>query len=103
MGIVVSTYKPERDGAHWFAEFEGGTPIRGQLDVGQKHETASGVEPEEIPPEGMTQMSYFVSVRPDGFTPGLAVNQQFTIYLTMFHFGVPQEGWSLVAGDPLPF
>lgn len=103
MGIVVSTFKPERDGGHWFAEFEGGTPLRGQIDVGVEHESASGLDPSKIPVEGMNQMSYFVSVRPDGFTPGLAINQKFTIYLTMFHYGVPGEGWSFVAGDPLPF
>lgn len=103
MGMVVSTYKPERDGAHWFAEFEGGTPLRGQIDVGVEHESASGVEPEQIPPEGMSQMSYFVSVRPDGFTPGLALNQRFTVYLTMFHFGLPPADWSMARGDALPF
>lgn len=111
MGIVVSTFKPERDGAHWFAEFEGPSPIRGQLDVGETHDSASGMEPEQVPPEGLANMSYFVAVRspPDATCavfcapPGLAVNQQFTLYLTMFHYGVPPEGWSLVAGDPLPF
>lgn len=103
MGMVVSTYKPEREGSHWFAEFEGGAPIRGQIDVGVEHESASGVDPEKIPEEGMGRMSYFVSVRPDGFTPGIALNQRFTTYLTMFHYGLPPEGWSVVAGDELPF
>lgn len=103
MGIVVSTYKPERDGAHHFAQFTGGTPMRGQIDVGVQHESAADVEPTTIPPEGMTDMSYFVSVARDGATPGLAVNQQFKLYLTMFHYGKPPEGWSIVNGDPLPF
>lgn len=103
MGIVVSTYKPERSGSHWFAEFEGGTPIRGQLDVGVTHDSASGEEPEQVPAEGMTNMSYFVSVRTDGLTPGLALNQAFRLYLTQFYYGRPAEGWSLVNGDPLPF
>lgn len=103
MGIVVSTYKPERDGGHWFAEFEGPSPIRGQLDVGVVHDSASGEDPTKVPAEGMERMSYFVSVRPDGDTPGLALNQRFTVYLTMFHYGRPAEGWSFVAGDELPF
>lgn len=103
MGIVVSTYKPERDGSHWFAEFEGASPIRGQIDVGETHESASGLDPEQVPAEGMADMSYFVSVRPDGFIPGIALNQRFTVYLNMFHFGEPPEGWSLVAGDEPPF
>jgi hypothetical protein len=103
MGMVVSTYKPERAGDHWFAEFEGSTPIRGQIDVGIEHESASGEEPSMIPPEGMTNMSFFVSVREDGDVPGIAYNQKFTVYVTMFHYGRPPEGWSLVNGDALPF
>lgn len=103
MGMVVSTYKPERDGEHWFAEFEGSTPIRGQIDVGVEHESAGRIEPTMIPAEGMTNMSFFVSVREDGDVPGIAYNQQFKVYVTMFHYGRPPEGWSLVAGDALPF
>lgn len=103
MGMVVSTYKPERDTSHWFANFESGNPMRGQIDVGVKHETAADTDPEQIPPEGMERMSYFMSVRGDGFTPGIAYNQRFQTYLTMFHYGVPPEGWSVVAGDELPF
>lgn len=103
MGMVVSTYKPERSGSHWFAEFEGATPVRGQLDVGVQHESASGEDPTMVPAEGMTNMSFFVSVREDGLTPGIALNQQFTVYVTMFHYGRPPEGWSFVNGDPMPF
>jgi hypothetical protein len=103
MGMVVSTYKPERDTSHWFANFEGGNPLRGQINVGEKHETAADTDPEQIPPEGIQRMSYFMSVRGDGLTPGLAYNQRFQTYLTMFHYGVPKEGWSFVAGDELPF
>lgn len=103
MGIVVSTQKSTRDGAHHFAQFEGGTPIRGQIDVGVEHESAANVEPTMIPPEGMTNMSYFVGVREDGFTPGIAYQQQFELYLTMFYYGKPPEGWSFINNDPMPF
>lgn len=103
MGMVVSTYKPERSGSHWFAEFEGERPVWGQVDVGVEHESASGEDPTQIPPEGMQDMSFFVSVREDGFTPGISLNQQFKVYVTMFHYGRPPEGWSFVNGDPMPF
>lgn len=104
MGMVISTYKPTRNGAHCFATLVGSSPDRLEIDVGVTHETACGVEPNQIPPEGMNNMSYFVSVRSaDGVEPGLALNQKFSVYLTMFHYGKPPNGWSLVAGDPLPF
>lgn len=111
MAITLSTYKPTRDGAHWFAHVESTSPMRFQLDVGVEHETASGVDPTMVPPEGMPTMSYFVSVgTPSGATcvffcapPGLALNQQFSVFLHQFYYGVPPEGWSFLNGDPLPF
>lgn len=111
LGMIISTQKSTRDGTHCFAELEGSSPARLQIDVGVAHETNCGVDPEAIPEEGMTDMSYFVSVRPpDDSTcvilcapPGLAVNQRFTVYLTQFVYGLPPEGWSLVNGDPKPF
>ena len=103
MGIIVSTYKPERAGTHHFARLIGPSPLRGQIDVGVEHETASGVDPTKIPAEGMTDMSYFVSVQQGDLGPGVAINQQFKLYLTMFHYGTPPEGWSIINGDPLPF
>ena len=104
MGMVISTYKPTRNGAHCFAELVGTSPARLQIDVGVAHATNCGVAPTMIPAGGMDNMSYFVSVRSaDGITPGLAINQKFTVYLTMFHYGRPPDGWSFVAGDPPPF
>lgn len=111
LGMVVSTYKPERDPTHSFANVAMASPLRIQLDVGEKHASAATVEPVMVPAEGMPQMSYFVSVRPpEGATcavlcapPGLAVNQDFQVILTQFYHGTPPEGWSFVGGDPLPF
>jgi hypothetical protein len=103
MGMVVSTQKATRDTSHWFGNFESGTPMREQIDVGVKHPTAADTEPVMIPPEGMTDMSFFVSVRGDGLTPGISVNQKFECWVTMFHYGLPPEGWSFVNGDPMPF
>lgn len=111
MGLVVSTYKPERDRRHSFANVEGPNPLRLQLDVGKVHPTASGVDPTNISADGMSRMSYFASVRtPDGstcvfdcFPPGLAINQEFEVFLTQFYYGFAPEGWSFVKGDALPF
>lgn len=112
MGLVVSTYKPERDPAHQFANFVSAAPLWGRIDVGVEHDTAGNEEPTMIPPEGMTDMSFFVSVRPpEGaicpytcVPPGISYNQQFKVYVTMFHYGLPpNDDWSFVRGDPLPF
>jgi hypothetical protein len=111
MGMTVSTYKPTRDPGHWFASVAGPNPLRFELDVGKVHATASGVEPKMVPATGMSRMSYFVSVRePDGsqcvfdcVPPGIALNQDFEVFLTQFYYGVPPDGWSFVHGDPFPF
>jgi hypothetical protein len=110
MGIVVSTYKPERDPAHWFAQVSGGNPLTLRIDNGTVHETAASQDPQRIPDEGMQQMSYFVSVRaPEGSTcvllcapPGVAINQSFKVIHTQFYNAPAPEGWSATKDD-LPF
>ncbi len=104
MGIVVSTYKPDRDGSHWFANAGGASPLRLQINATEQHPTASGMEPTMIPEEGMTDMSFFVSVRQDNWpVPAVALQQDFTVFLTMFHYLPPPPGWSFVAGDDFPY
>lgn len=106
MGMVVSTDKSTRDGTHAFANVASANPLRIQLDVGEAHETAATTEPTMVPEEGMTRMSYFVSVRRAEGTPsppGLALNQEFEVYLTQFYYGTPPDGWSFVAGNEYPF
>ncbi len=113
MGIVVSTYKPERCTCHSFANYGSANPLRLQMDVGAPHETAAAAEPTAIPPEGIEQMSFFTSVRaPDGnintglgprAPPGLAVDQDFTIFYHQFYYAAPPEGWSFLNGDGNPF
>jgi hypothetical protein len=107
MGMVVSTYKPERNTAHSFANVGSANPMRFELKVGEKgpgQATPSGT-PDMIPPEGMTRMSYFCSVRgnANGGGQAIAINQEFQVFLTQFYYGIPPEGWSFVKGDPLPF
>lgn len=107
LGIVVSTFKPERDPSHWFAQVAGPSPITLRLENGTTHETASGVEPEKVPDEGMERMSYFVSVRRPSspmppvpaVVPGLALNQAFKVIHTQFYNAAPPEGWSATKDD----
>ncbi len=111
MGMTVSTFKPLRDPAHFFASVGGGNPLRFQLDVGVPHET-SQIPSEDapfpnnltsIPASGMEQVSVFVSVRQDGFVPAIAYEQDFEVIVHQFYYGFPKEGWSFVAGDKPPF
>lgn len=116
MGIVVSTFKPERSGGHWFAEFESSAPLYGRLDCGtgetcQSHATASGEAPTAVPAAGMTDMSYFMSVRPSSdaacvlwcVPPGVAVDQQFDVWVSQFYYAPAPEAWSVINGDERPF
>jgi hypothetical protein len=117
LGMVVSTYKPERNPQHDFASVSSGNPMRFELDL---NKTGPGAQQpagtlKTIPPEGLNRMSFFVSVRsPAGSVcnpvlgtpcvpPGLAVNQDFKVFLTQFYYGIPPEGWSFVKGDAYPF
>lgn len=110
MGLVVSTYKPERPTNHWFANYESGSPMRFQLDVGEpgpRAQQGSG-EHDRVPPEGLEQMSFFASVRRPGIcaavcVPGIAYEQSFDVYLHQFYYLPAPEGWSIVNGDPDPF
>jgi hypothetical protein len=106
LGIVLSTYKPTRDKAHSFANVASGNPLWLRLNVGEPHETAASVEPTMIPAEGMQNMSYFVGVRTNGLTSPVAaaLNQDFTVYIHMFHNApLLKEDWSFVKGDEPPF
>ncbi|MEK6985128.1 MAG: carboxypeptidase-like regulatory domain-containing protein [Candidatus Thermoplasmatota archaeon] len=115
MGMVVSTFKPLRDPSHNFASYSSANPMRFQLDVGVDHESSTAdLEPDLIPAEGLSQVSYFVSARKDGnaptcavdeflCTPGIAINQDFEVIIHQFYYGLPREGWSFVAGDERPF
>ncbi|HUR62346.1 MAG TPA: carboxypeptidase-like regulatory domain-containing protein [Candidatus Thermoplasmatota archaeon] len=111
MGMVVSTYKPTRDTTHSFANVNSANPMRFQLDVGKEGPGAASVEPTTIPSEGMEKVSFFVSARRNydsptcvaSCPPGLSLNQEFSVVITQFYYGLPPEGWSFVKGDPYPF
>ncbi len=103
MGMVASTYKPERCTCHNFASVSSASPLRLQLDTGVIHDTANDEEPRMVPEEGIQQMSFFTSARPDGLMPGISLDQDFTIYHHQFYYAAPPEGWSFLAGDGNPF
>jgi hypothetical protein len=101
MGMVVSTYKPTRDGSHQFAHVQSANPLWIRLDTGVAHPTAQG-DPQIVPPEGMENMSYFVGVR--GSPAAVALNQDFKVFLHIFYYGVlEKEDWSFARGDQPPF
>ncbi len=115
MGIVVSTYKPEREGGHWFANYQSESPLRFQINVGEQFtgpgDPVGSVEPKMIPAEGWKDMSYFTSVRPPSdaecvlwcVPPGFAIDQGFDVYQTQFYYATVPEGWSYLAGDTNPY
>jgi hypothetical protein len=103
MGITFSYNETQRPASHWYARSDSTSPMRMEIRTGVVDETHQG-EPEMIPPEGHSDLYYFVGVRQSMFpAPNLAVNQQFQLFSTYFYYGLPTEGWSIVNGDPLPF
>lgn len=103
MGITFSYNETQRPASHWYARSDSTSPMRMEVKTGVVDDTHQG-EPEMIPPEGHSDLYYFVGVRQSMFpAPNVAVNQAFNLFQTTFYYGVPPEGWSLVNGDELPF
>lgn len=95
LGITVSYFTRTSTG-HWYASDDQPNPLRMQVDVGVEGPNQQE-EPTLIPAEGLQDLFVF-------FGAGdIAVNQRFQSYQTNFYYGLPEEGWSFVAGDPLPF
>lgn len=100
LGLTVSYNETERCACHNYASTGSAAPYRLQIDLGVDHPNSNPTEPQLIPPEGLPAMYYFIGARS---SPALVINQKVQLFSTFFHFGVPEEGWSFIAGDPFPF
>lgn len=104
LGITVSYNATQRPASHNYMSVGSTSPLRAELVLGVDHENSNAVEPELLVPEGRPDLYYFVGVRQDQFPiPNVAINQQFEIFTHFFYYGIPPEGWSFIAGDPMPF
>ncbi|HUR24835.1 MAG TPA: carboxypeptidase-like regulatory domain-containing protein [Candidatus Thermoplasmatota archaeon] len=106
MGITFSYNETQRPASHWYARSESLSPLLMEIKLGVPgpNEQIPDGTPELIPPEGHSDLYYFVGVRTsDAHPAALAVNQPFQVFQTTFYFAVPPEGWSFVNEDPLPF
>lgn len=100
LGFTVSYFSRPNAG-HWFGSVDGQNPLRLQLDVGVEHESLqySDGEPTTVPANGTEELFTFFGAG-DG---SLALNQAFRSFQTVYYYGIPEEGWSFVAGDPRPY
>lgn len=100
-GLTCSiSYFTRPTASHFYASDSQPNPLRIQIDVG-KDGDGQNEEPTQILPEG--QSDIFVFFNDGGGAGSITVNQQFQSFQTNFYYYVPPEGWSFVAGDPLPF
>ena len=97
LNFILSFFN-RTDTGHWWAEGEGPSPIRIQVDVGAEGPGAQNAD-EPIPPEGMDDLFVIFGAGSTDF----AVNQPFSFFQTNFYYAIPPEDWSFVNGDPLPF
>lgn len=100
---ISVSYATRVSTSHYFAGMSGPSPMRLQMDLGEKADGANAPEgePEAVGPEGRDDVFVFFN---NGGGPGsLTINQPFQHFLTTFYYGVPPDGWSFVAGDPMPF
>lgn len=94
----ILSYFNRTDTGHWWAQGEGASPIRVQVDVGA-HGPGEQNADDLIPAEGMKDLFVIFGA---GNTD-IAVNQPFSYFQTNFYYAIPPDGWSLVNGDPMPF
>ncbi len=97
MGMTVSYFERTSTG-HWYGQADGPSPMRMQMDVGVAGPNQSE-EPALIPPEGLNSLFVFFGAGNED----VALNQGFQFFQNNFYYSVPPEGWSFVAGDPIPF
>jgi hypothetical protein len=94
----ILSYFNRTDTGHWWAQGDGPSPLRVQVDVGSDGPGAQNAD-DLIPPEGMKDLFVIFGA---GDTD-VAVNQPFSYFQTNFYYAIPPDGWSFVRGDPMPF
>lgn len=100
MSLTISHFP--RAASHWYCQGAGVTPLLVRMEVGVVCENQQS-EPELVPPEGLPNMHLFAATSPGADPASMVISQKFTVYLNVFYNGKPPEGWSFVAGDPMPF
>jgi hypothetical protein len=101
MRLTISHFP--RPATHWYCGGASADPVLVRMDVGVVCEDQQD-EPELVPPEGLPNMHLFAATNaPPGQPASVAFNQGFTVFINVFHFGTPPEGWSFIAGSDFPF
>ena len=100
LGVVISEDYETRAKTHNWANYGGPNPVMFRINVGEE---GPGEQSGPIPAEGVPELSMFQGVRASGLAPGLALDQDFTAWFSMFHYAPAPEDWSFMAGSPDPF
>jgi hypothetical protein len=101
MRLTISHFP--RPASHWYCGGASTDPVLVRMEVGVVCEDQQD-EPELVPPEGQPNMHLFAATNaPPGQPASAAFNQGFTVFINVFYFGKPPEGWSFIAGDDHPF
>jgi hypothetical protein len=101
MRLTISHFP--RPASHWYCGGASTDPVLVRMEVGVVCEDQQD-EPELVPPEGLPNMHLFAATNaPPGQPASAAFNQGFTVFINLFYFGKPPEGWSFIAGDEPPF
>jgi hypothetical protein len=102
MRLTISHYP--RPATHWYCGGASGDPLLVRMEVGVVCEDQQD-EPALVPPEGLPNMHLFAATNaPPGQPASAAFSQSFTVFMNIFYYGTPPEGWSFIqGGGEFPF
>lgn len=101
MRLTISHFP--RSASHWYCGGAAADPLLVRMEVGVQCEDQQD-EPELVPPEGLPNMHLFAATNaPPGQPASATFSQGFSVFIHVFYFGKPPEGWSFIAGSEYPF
>jgi hypothetical protein len=101
MRLTISHFP--RPASHWYCGGASADPLLVRMEVGEVCDDQQD-EPDRVPPEGLPNMHLFASTSaPPGQPASATFSQGFQVFINVFYYGKPPEGWTFIGASDFPF